>query len=109
MTVQFKTTDTQVQIKTDWNTRTLYLDERGRHNNTRTWIALTKFNLHQHTSGLRDTLERWERVLAVLRDNCRPCVLAAYVAAWLRFKARQATAPVRHYVGIIRVSRNYSL
>jgi hypothetical protein len=48
-------------------------------------------------------------VLAVLRDNCRPGVVAAYVAAWLRFKARQATAPVRHYVGLARASRGYSL
>jgi hypothetical protein len=108
MTYNFKTTDTEVTIKTDWNTRTIYIDERGRHNNLRTWNALTKYNLYQRTRGLRAVLERAERVLAELRDNCRPGVLG-YVAAWLRFKARQATAPVRHYVGIIRVSRKYSL
>jgi hypothetical protein len=109
MTYSFKTTDTEVTIKTDWNTRTIHLDQRGRHNNPRTWIALTKYNLYQRTSGLRSVLEGYSQFLAVLRDNCRPCVVAAYVAAWLRFKARQVTAPVRHYVGIIRLSRKYSL
>ena len=109
MTYDFKTTDTEVTIKTDWNTRTIYLDQRGRHNNTRTWIALTKYNLYQRTAGVRSVWAVINNYLAVGLNTCRPCVLAGYVAAWMRFKTRQATAPVRHYVGLARASRRYSI
>jgi hypothetical protein len=55
MTVQFKTTDTEVTIKTEWNTLHQFFNQDGKIRPLRSALALTKYNLYQRTSSLRAT------------------------------------------------------
>ena len=51
--LQFKDDD-GVTIITDWNTRRIYVDKYGRHNNVKTVVALCKYNLYQQAVLCRE-------------------------------------------------------
>jgi hypothetical protein len=108
MTIQFKDTDNQVQIQTEFNTRHIYLKPNNEIDRRRTLVALLKYRLYEQTAGLREARDAWAYRLAWASANLRPSVVAGKMNLRFKLWLHRRTAVVRHYMGIVRMNR-YSL
>jgi hypothetical protein len=104
MTYQFTYEDDEVTIQTEWNTRTIYINKRGHENNPRTWIALTKYNLYQHTAWLREA--QYKAAAAAQTVKYAPLAFWLNVSRPVRLWAYRRVASVRHYMLLTRTIRS---
>src|SRR4051812_29032819 len=82
MKFQFKDTDNQVTIQTEWNSRHIYLTEDYHIDRRRTLMALLKYRANQRLASMREMLSQATPAVRAVQN--------APLALWLN-----ATRPVK--------------
>src|SRR4051812_49134625 len=105
MTYKFKDTEEQVEIRSEYNTRIIYLTDDEYIDRGRTIRAYMKYSLCQRTAGLRAAWHDTKLWLKWFMAGGALINIVTRLQAWLH----RRTAPVRHYVGLTRAIKRYKV